>query len=36
MVALALALGVLLFAVPHSGKDQLANPAPHAPNQTPQ
>ncbi|MBB4569217.1 hypothetical protein GGE67_000727 [Rhizobium leucaenae] len=36
MVALALALGALLFAVPHSGKDQIENPAPHAPDQTPQ
>ncbi|MBB3452324.1 hypothetical protein FHT86_000580 [Rhizobium sp. BK313] len=36
MVALALALGVVLFAVPRNGKDQLENPAPHAPDQTPQ
>lgn len=36
MVALALALGVLLFVVPHNGREQIENPAPHAPDQTPQ
>ncbi|MDL2408406.1 hypothetical protein PY650_22695 [Rhizobium calliandrae] len=36
MVALALVLGVLLFVVPHNGRDQTVNPAPHAPDQTPQ
>lgn len=36
MVALAVALGVLLFAEPHSGEDGFKNPAPHAPDQKPQ
>jgi hypothetical protein len=36
MVALAVALGALLFAVPHNGKGGLENPAPHAPDQKPQ
>ncbi|EJK79482.1 hypothetical protein PMI03_05581 [Rhizobium sp. AP16] len=36
MVALAVALGVMLFVVPHNGKNGFENPAPHAPDQKPQ
>lgn len=36
VVGLAVVLGVLLFAVPHNGKDGFENPAPHAPDQKPQ